>query len=118
MLAGAAGPERQQDARWFFACLAVCHSVQVEVQPDAEPTYSGSSADEVSFVEVATAIGVVYRSRRRNPATSAWELLIDVTSSSGGRTEGELFRVHTEIPCDSDRYYCAGEVKKYSSIKA
>ena len=55
-----------QDVLWFFSCLALCNTVQV----NEDMQYSGPSPDEVALVQGAHSIGVSLTSRRKNSSQS------------------------------------------------
>lgn len=84
--------------RWFFLCLAVCHTAQVEMDPDGNPHYSGSSPDEVAFLKVAHAVGITYECRRRLPGHSGWE--VHISAPGEGR---HIFTVLAELAFTSER---------------
>jgi len=85
--------------RWFFVCLATCHSGQVDLDDDQQPVFSGSSPDEVAFLDAAHAAGITFKTRRRLPGKSGWELVVE-----GPATEGQhVFSMLAEIPFTSDR---------------
>lgn len=95
----ASDDRRRAEVRWFFCCLAVCHSGQVEVDEQNTPKFSGSSPDEVAFLDVAHAVGISFLARRRQPGSSAWELHIRGPPGE----DNSIFTVLVEIPFDSDR---------------
>jgi len=70
------GDELHAEVKWFFVCLASCHSAQVDIQDDGVPHYSGSSPDEVTFLEAGHAIGISFQARRRLPGKAGWELRV------------------------------------------
>jgi len=94
-----AGDPRQAEIRWFFLCLGTCHAAQVELSPEGVPHYSGSSPDEVAFLEAAHSCGISFQARRRLPGSSGWELQI-----MGPPGEGpHILTVLCEIPFSSER---------------
>jgi len=89
------------EVRWFFLCMATCHNAQVEpaLDPSARPHFSGTSPDEVAFLESASSVGVTFTSRERLPGRPGWQLRLREPSS-----EQELiFEIICEIPFTSDR---------------
>ena len=80
------------DVSWFFTCLALCHTVQVD---SATLTYSGPSPDEVALVEGAHLVGVSFKSRRRS--SKGEEVLISVNG------EHRVFTVHHVIEFSAER---------------
>ena len=49
-----------QNVLWFFICLSVCHTVQVN-----DEEFSGPSPDEVALVQGAHSVGVSLKSRKK-----------------------------------------------------
>mmetsp|Transcript_22618 Transcript_22618/g.52741 ORF Transcript_22618/g.52741 Transcript_22618/m.52741 type:complete len:1132 (-) Transcript_22618:73-3468(-) len=89
---------RRPEVRWFFFCLAVCHSAQVEFEED-QPLYSGSSPDEVAFLEGANKVGVSFVARKRQPQSTNWQINVAGPFGEGNH----LFTQLAEIPFSSDR---------------
>eukprot|EP00928_Gymnodinium_smaydae_P025633 TRINITY_DN20359_c0_g2_i2.p1 TRINITY_DN20359_c0_g2~~TRINITY_DN20359_c0_g2_i2.p1 ORF type:complete len:1103 (+),score=204.72 TRINITY_DN20359_c0_g2_i2:75-3383(+) len=85
-----------RDLLWYWQCLAVCGNVQVELNSSGEPTYSGSSSDEVAFLDAAKKCGVVLQSREKL-AGGAWRLVVN------GPTGACEFTVTGEIEFTSER---------------
>jgi len=94
-----ADPNRRFEVRWFFFCLVVCHTVQVDIDDEGEPHFSGSSPDEVAFLEAARSVGITFKARRRLPGSSGWEVHLAGPSGEGNH----IFTVICEIPFTSDR---------------
>lgn len=95
----ASGDPRRSEVRWFWFCLVTCHSSQVDMGSDGEPHYSGSSPDEVAFLEAAHTCGISFQARRRMPGSSGWEIQI-----VGPPGEDPLIcTVLCEIPFTSER---------------
>jgi len=90
---------RRAEVRWFFFCLVVCHTGQVDIDDKGEPHFSGSSPDEVAFLQAARAVGITFKARRRLPGSSGWELHIVGPPGEGNH----IFTVICEIPFSSDR---------------
>eukprot|EP00929_Paragymnodinium_shiwhaense_P111733 TRINITY_DN80020_c0_g1_i1.p1 TRINITY_DN80020_c0_g1~~TRINITY_DN80020_c0_g1_i1.p1 ORF type:complete len:1103 (+),score=174.22 TRINITY_DN80020_c0_g1_i1:137-3445(+) len=90
---------QRNDIKWFFSCLATCHSAQVDQEePGGAVHYSGSSPDEVAFLEAARSVGIIFRQRRRLPGQSAYEYQIE-----GPAGQQTFFTIHCEIPFTSER---------------
>lgn len=89
------------EVRWFFLCMASCHSAQVEAGLDStsKPRFNGPSPDEVCFLEAAHSVGITFESRRRLPGKSGWMLNLDGPAAEG-TTEVEIFAT---LPFNSDR---------------
>eukprot|EP00425_Heterocapsa_triquetra_P004046 CAMPEP_0195063208 /NCGR_PEP_ID=MMETSP0448-20130528/9627_1 /TAXON_ID=66468 /ORGANISM="Heterocapsa triquestra, Strain CCMP 448" /LENGTH=1045 /DNA_ID=CAMNT_0040094037 /DNA_START=349 /DNA_END=3486 /DNA_ORIENTATION=+ len=87
------------EVRWFFFCLATCHSAQVEFDGEQQPVFSGSSPDEVAFLDAGRAVGITFAMRRRVPGKSGWELHIKGPSEE----DHQIFTVLCEIPFTSER---------------
>merc|ERR1712232_1312223 len=87
----APGPLKAE-VRWFFFCLVTCHTAQVEEKENGELIFQGSSPDEVAFLDAARTVGVKYRSRKRLPGQSGYE----VTVSLGN--DQHVFNILCEIP--------------------
>lgn len=84
--------------RWFFILLALCHTAQVEMGEGGSPVYTGSSPDEVAFLEAAHRVGVTYELRRRTPGHSGWDVHLAMPR------EGRLvFTVLCELAFTSER---------------
>jgi len=74
-----------EQVRWFFTCLAICHSLQVEApiaaagEPapakDAPVVYTGMSPDEVALAEGARSVGVAFECRQSNKETEKKEVV-------------------------------------------
>lgn len=90
---------RRAEVRWFFFCLVTCHTAQVDIGDDLVPRYSGSSPDEVAFLDAAHQIGVSFQARRRMPGSSGWEL--QITGPPG--ESPHILTVLCEIPFNSER---------------
>jgi len=90
---------RRAEVRWFFFCLVTCHTAQVDIGEDGVPKYSGSSPDEVAFLDAAHSIGISFQARRRQPGSSGWEL--HITGPPG--ESPHILTVLCEIPFNSDR---------------
>eukprot|EP00931_Biecheleriopsis_adriatica_P071564 TRINITY_DN4543_c0_g2_i1.p1 TRINITY_DN4543_c0_g2~~TRINITY_DN4543_c0_g2_i1.p1 ORF type:complete len:1125 (+),score=195.71 TRINITY_DN4543_c0_g2_i1:99-3473(+) len=87
-----------QDAQTFFMCLAVCHDAQVDLGTDNAPEYSGSSADEVAFLEAANQVGMSMRSRQAMAGSSG--ACLEIKMPTGKLM---LTNVLCVLPFDSDR---------------
>lgn len=99
-LAGSSRSVFSAEVRWFFFCLVTCHSAQVDMSEDGkEPHYSGSSPDEVAFLDAAHACGISFQARRRMPGSSGWELQIVGPPGEGPH----ILTVLCEIPFTSER---------------
>lgn len=90
-----------EETRRFFMCLAACHSAQVDVGEDGEPLYSGSSPDEVAFLDAARAVGMVFRAQRLTPrdGSAAVQMTIETPAPDGQKT----LTIVAQIPFTSDR---------------
>lgn len=86
-----------KDTLDFFHCLAVCHDIQVEIK-GGTPLYSGSSADEVAFLDAAHQAGMSLRSRKALSGSTG--RLLELLRPDGSTT---LVEVLCEIPFNSDR---------------
>mmetsp|Transcript_111347 Transcript_111347/g.175453 ORF Transcript_111347/g.175453 Transcript_111347/m.175453 type:complete len:1136 (+) Transcript_111347:57-3464(+) len=90
---------RRAEVRWFFFCLTTCHSAQVDLDANSVPVFSGSSPDEVAFLDCAHACGISFHGRRRLPGVGGWELR--VVGPPG--ESPHILSVLCEIPFNSDR---------------
>lgn len=99
ILANSEDDELRAEVRWFFFCLVTCHTAQVEPGQDGRLHFSGSSPDEVAFLEGAHSIGITFESRKRQPGSSGWELQVAGPPGEGSRA----FRVLCEVPFTSER---------------
>lgn len=81
---------------WFFLCMAVCHDAQVEDSGDKQ-VYSGSSPDEVAFLEAANEAGVALKGRKAARGSSGAELAIH------GPNGPRIVKVLSMVPFNSDR---------------
>jgi len=112
--------ERHDAVRWFFLCMATCHTAQVEAPHVGCSTYSysGSSPDEVAFLDSAREVGITFESRRLVPGKPGWELHVRSAFSPGNLL---VFETLVEIPFDSDRkrmsVICRHNGKLYLIVK-
>ena len=84
---------------WFFTCLAVCHTVQADVQ-EADVQYSGPSPDEVALVRGACQAGIVFKMRKADKAQGErTEVIISGPSGAPDR----IFAVLAIIEFTADR---------------
>lgn len=90
---------RRMEIRWFFFCLVVCHGAQVDMQDGGEPVYSGSSPEEVAFLDAAHSIGITFQARRRVTGSTRAEL--HVSGPPGESTH--VIKQLCDIPFTSDR---------------
>ncbi|CAK0879934.1 unnamed protein product, partial [Prorocentrum cordatum] len=72
------GDEQREGTRWLLLCLAACHSAQVDRDQHGRCRFSGSSPDEVAFLEAAQQVGVVLTGRRRLPGGAGTELTVEL----------------------------------------
>jgi len=87
-----------EETQRFFLCLALCHDVQVETgEEDGKLRYSGSSPDEVAFLEATQQVGMALRARRPTPGSSGAVLEIE------GPAGNMRVAVICQVPFSSDR---------------
>jgi len=87
-----------EETRRFFLCLVACHDAQVELGSDGSPRFSGSSPDEVAFLEAAHQVGYTLRARKAASGNSSGAEL-EIDGPDGVRT----LTVICQVPFDSDR---------------
>lgn len=74
-----------QNVLWFFICISVCHTVQVNSK---DMQYSGPSPDEVALVEGANSVGVSLKSRRKTELQKE-EIVVCAPSIGSGENRGK-----------------------------
>jgi len=102
----------------LFTCLAVCHSVQVNVKggsddgkTESELSFSGMSPDEVALVQIADDVGIRFVSRIRKAAGNMSEVVL-----MGPSTSERKFSVLHELAFSSDRKRMSVIVKHKGGI--
>eukprot|EP00929_Paragymnodinium_shiwhaense_P053817 TRINITY_DN26983_c0_g1_i1.p1 TRINITY_DN26983_c0_g1~~TRINITY_DN26983_c0_g1_i1.p1 ORF type:complete len:1486 (-),score=310.89 TRINITY_DN26983_c0_g1_i1:62-4519(-) len=101
---------RFDEIRWFFLCLALCHSCHAQRLSEEEDSsaarskqsieYSGASPDEVALVQVASDVGVVFEDRaRRAGGATGFELAVRGPDTEPLRDYTVLY----ELPFTSER---------------
>lgn len=86
-----------QDVRWLFMCLVLCSTVQVKHGCISEPTFLGSSPDEVALVIAAHRVGVSLIERVW--CDNAWKIKLQTPP----RATEHVFTIRQEIEFTSDR---------------
>lgn len=96
---------------WFFICIAVCHSLQVQTDSGAHTSdecgsykYLGASPDEVALVEAARQVGIVLIARKCKQPLDAVATSSEVILSIGGPLRYfKNFVILHEFQFNSDR---------------
>jgi phospholipid-transporting ATPase len=86
------------EVRWFFLSLAACHTAQVDTDQNGDHHFSGSSPDEVAFLEACHKMGIVFTSRKRLPGGNGTELFIELPGETC-----QTLTLLCEIPFNADR---------------
>jgi phospholipid-transporting ATPase len=99
-----------KDVRWFFTCLATCHSVQISKNREEGDgkAYQGMSPDEVSLVESAAEVGIVLKRRshsrgKKGRSSGSSELTLEHFDAKIGKNREQVYSVLHELDFTSDR---------------